>query len=105
MARVPVEDTVFAHRRRRILATVAAVYERPDEAAEHDSWCIDFASSLRQGDTGVYVGFLNDDGKERIREAYPGPTWDRLRAIKGRYDPTNLFHFNQNIPPAADGMN
>jgi FAD/FMN-containing dehydrogenase len=103
MARVPVEATAFAHRRRRIMVTVAAVYERPDEVAEHEPWVTDFASSLRQGDTGAYVGFLNEDGKERIREAYPGATWDRLTAIKGRYDPTNLFRFNQNVPPAANG--
>jgi FAD/FMN-containing dehydrogenase len=36
-----------------------------------------------------------------VREAYPGPTWDRLTEIKARYDPTNLFRLNQNIPPAA----
>jgi FAD/FMN-containing dehydrogenase len=36
----------------------------------------------------------------RIHEAYPGPTWERLAAIKARYDPTNLFHHNQNIPPS-----
>ena len=35
-----------------------------------------------------------------VREAYPGATWERLTAIKRRYDPTNLFHLNQNIPPA-----
>ena len=36
-----------------------------------------------------------------MREAYPGATWDRLAAIKARYDPTNLFRLNQNIPPAG----
>jgi FAD/FMN-containing dehydrogenase len=34
-----------------------------------------------------------------VREAYPGTTWDRIRQIKARYDPTNLFRLNQNIPP------
>lgn len=34
-----------------------------------------------------------------LRAAYPGPTWDRLRAFKTRYDPLNLFRLNQNIPP------
>ena len=42
----------------------------------------------------------SDEGEDRVREAYPGPTWDRLAAIKARYDPDNLFHRNQNIPPA-----
>ena len=40
----------------------------------------------------------------RVREAYPGATWDRLVAIRRRYDPTNLSRLNQNIPPATDGL-
>jgi FAD/FMN-containing dehydrogenase len=47
------------------------------------------------------VNFLVDEGPERVRAAYPGATWDRLAAIKRRYDPTNLFHRNQNVPPAG----
>jgi FAD/FMN-containing dehydrogenase len=50
----------------------------------------------------VYANFLGSEGEARIREAYPGETWDRLRRIKARYDPTNLFRLNQNIPPATD---
>ncbi len=38
--------------------------------------------------------------RSRIRAAYPGSTWDRLVEIKTHYDPDNLFHLNQNIPPA-----
>ena len=41
-----------------------------------------------------------DEGEERVRAAYPGATWDRLAAIKARYDPTNLFRLNQNIAPS-----
>lgn len=103
MARVPVEATAFAHRKSRILVNVAALYERPDEAAKHEAWATGFAEALRQGDLGAYVNFLGDEGEARIREAYPGSTWDRLRDIKGRYDPTNLFRLNQNIPPAVEG--
>ncbi|MBA2520095.1 MAG: BBE domain-containing protein, partial [Chloroflexia bacterium] len=40
-------------------------------------------------------------GTQRVREAYPGTTFERLVEIKRRYDPENLFHFNQNIPPRA----
>ena len=101
MGRVPVEATAFAHRKSRIMVNLAALYEDPDEAATHEAWVAGFAAALRQGDTGAYVNFLGDEGEARVRDAYPGPTWDRLREIKGRYDPTNLFRLNQNIPPAA----
>jgi FAD/FMN-containing dehydrogenase len=99
MARVPVEATAFAHRLRPILVNVAAVYGRTDEAARHEAWASDFAAALRQGG-GAYANFLGDEGAARVREAYPGSTWDRLSTIKARYDPTNLFRLNQNIPPA-----
>jgi len=103
MARVPADATAFAHRQSKIMVNVAAVYERPDEVAVHGPWVEAFAAALHQGDDGAYVNFLGDEGKARIRAAYPGSTWDRLRQIKARYDPTNLFRLNQNIPPAAEG--
>jgi FAD/FMN-containing dehydrogenase len=105
VARVPAEATAFAHRGRRVMVAVGAVYERPDETAVHEAWVTGFAAALRQGDSGVYVNFLGDEGEARIREAYPGPTWDRLTAIKARYDPTNLFRLNQNIPPVKGDEN
>jgi FAD/FMN-containing dehydrogenase len=97
MARVPAEATAFAHRTRRIMANVAALFQHPGEAAAHEIWVTDFAAALRQGEDGVYVNFLGDEGGARVREAYPGATWDRLTAIKARYDPANLFRLNQNI--------
>jgi len=103
MARVPVDVTAFAHRQSKIMVNVAAVYERPEEIAVHGPWVEAFAAALHQSDDGAYVNFLADEGEARIRAAYPGSTWDRLRRIKARYDPTNLFRLNQNIPPAAEG--
>jgi len=101
MARVPAGATAFAHRGRRIMANVAALYERPEEAATHETWAGDLAATLAKGDSSVYVNFLGNEGEARVRDAYPGSTWDRLRAVKSRYDPTNLFRLNQNIPPAS----
>ena len=100
MARVPVDATAFAHRKSRIMVNVAALYEHPEEKATHEAWVANFAEALQQSDKGAYVNFLGEDGEARIRAAYPGRTWDRLQEIKARYDPTNLFHLNQNIPPA-----
>jgi hypothetical protein len=103
MARVPADATAFAHRDRRIMANVAAVYENAEDVPEHTGWVEGLAGDLNQGDDGAYVGFLGDEGDERIRAAYPGGTWERLAAIKARYDPENVFRLNQNVPPAAPG--
>jgi hypothetical protein len=103
MARVPADATAFAHRGRRIMAALGAVWERPEEAATHQAWVAGFAAALRQGDPGVYVNFLGDEGPARVREAYPDATWERLAAVKRRYDPANLFRRNQNVPPAPSG--
>jgi FAD/FMN-containing dehydrogenase len=99
MARVPAVATAFANRARRFMVSVAAVYERPGDAAVHGPWVDELASKLPRGDVAAYVGFLGDEGEARIREAYPPATLDRLAEIKRRYDPTNLFRLNQNVPP------
>jgi FAD/FMN-containing dehydrogenase len=100
MARIPADATAFAHRRSKIMVNVAAVYERLAEAPVHEEWVTEFAEALRQSDHGAYVNFVGDEGEEAVRASYPGETWDRLAAIKRRYDPGNLFRLNQNIPPA-----
>jgi FAD/FMN-containing dehydrogenase len=102
MARVSADATAFAHRSSRIMVNLAAFYEGTEERAAREAWVGNFAAALRQGEGGAYVGFLGEEGKERVREAYPRSTWDRLAEIKRRYDPTNLFRLNQNIPPATE---
>jgi len=101
MARVPAEGTAFAHRASRIMVNLAAFYESPEERVAREAWVSDFAASLHQGNQGVYVNFLGDASEAQVRTAYPGSTWDRLSAVKRRYDPANLFRVNHNIPPAS----
>jgi FAD/FMN-containing dehydrogenase len=101
MARVAPETTAFAHRHSRVMVNVAAMYVGPTDRVVKEAWVRDLAAALHRGDDGAYVNFVNDEGPERVRAAYPGATWDRLAAIKARYDPTNLFRRNHNIPPAA----
>jgi len=102
MARVSAGATALAHRSSRLMVNLAAFYEGEEERAARETWVGNFAAALRQGDGGAYVGFLGEEGEERVREAYPQPTWDRLAEIKGRYDPTNLLRLNQNIPPVVE---
>ena len=101
MARVPVEAAAFAHRASRLMLHVAAVYQDPEEAEVHRGWVDRLAAALHDGggDASAYVGFIGDEGQARVHDAYPGSTWARLVAVKARYDPTNLFHHNQNLPP------
>jgi FAD/FMN-containing dehydrogenase len=98
MARVPAEETAFAHRRSAIMANVASFYDGPADKPVRQAWVDEFASALHQSDDGAYVGFLTDEDPARIHDAYPGSTWDRLVEVKARYDPSNLFHHNHNIP-------
>jgi FAD/FMN-containing dehydrogenase len=102
VARVPNDATAYGHRDSRIMVNVAAMYLNPEERPKHAAWVDGLADELRQDDEGAYVGFLADEGEARIRAAYPGPAWDRLREVKRKYDPDNVFRLNQNIPP-ADG--
>jgi FAD/FMN-containing dehydrogenase len=101
MARVPAEATAFAHRASRIMVNVAAFYEGPEDKVSRDVWVEAFAAALRQSDIGAYVNFIGEEGPSALCEPYPVPTLDRLVQIKTRYDPTNLFRLNQNIPPAT----
>jgi FAD/FMN-containing dehydrogenase len=102
LARVPYEATAFAHRDRRLFVNIAAMFMDPGEKDTHDAWVAGLADSLDKGAAGGYVGFLGDEDEGTVRAAYPGRTWDRLRALKRRYDPDNLFRLNHNIPP-VDG--
>ena len=104
MGRVPAHATAFAHRQGRIMMNVAAIHNpATSERSEHVAWADGLTAELDDGDRGAYAGFLEDEGEERVRAAYPGSTWDRLRRIKARYDPDNFFRLNQNIPPAERG--
>ena len=100
MARVPAGATAFAHRSSPIMVSLAAFYEGPEDRAVRTAWVEEFAATVRQGEPRAYTNFLMDEGPEGVHAAYPGATWDRLAAVKARYDPTNLFRLNQNIQPA-----
>ena len=87
MARVPAEATAFAHRHRRIMAGVGAVYERAQDRPAQEAWADGFAAALRQGDPGVYVNFLSDEGRTgsaRPTRGPPGTGWPRSSAATTR---------------------
>jgi FAD/FMN-containing dehydrogenase len=99
MARVPADATAFAHRSARVLFTMITTFEDAAELPRHAEWTAEFAADLDRLSTGVYSNFIADEGAARVHDAYPAATYRRLAEIKRRYDPTNLFHLNQNIAP------
>jgi FAD/FMN-containing dehydrogenase len=102
MARVAPDATAFAHRSSRVMGVVVNFFEGAEDLPRREAWVTGLLDRLRQGDAGAYVNFLGDEGPDRVRAAYPGGAWERLAALKARYDPTNLFRRNQNIAPATE---
>ena len=104
MARVAADETAFAHRDAAVMVMIITLYEDP--ATEAGAARLDRGAprgARRRTTSGVYSNFLEVEGEERIRAAYPAGTYERLADVKRRYDPTNLFRLNQNIRPAAHG--
>ncbi|HET6315524.1 MAG TPA: FAD-binding oxidoreductase [Chloroflexota bacterium] len=99
MARVAPTATAFAHRSASYMVAVTGGWEAREDALSTRTRVISTWEALAPQAQGVYVNFLGDEGTSRIREAYPGSTYERLVAIKRRYDPANLFSVNQNIHP------
>jgi hypothetical protein len=98
VARVSNDATAFAFRDRSMMLTIAAMYQDASQTASYQRWVDDFGAALPKR-PGAYVNFMKDEGQGRVREAYPARTWDRLVSAKRRYDPTNVFRLNQNVPP------
>jgi FAD/FMN-containing dehydrogenase len=102
MSRVPEDATAFAHRDKPFMFTIVTAWADPAEDDLHRAEALRFWQAIQPHASGVYVNFLADEGEERIKSAYKPATYDRLAALKTRYDPTNLFRHNQNIKPAAE---
>ena len=99
ISRVPADATAYAFRDRPIMVNVAAICGPDGVTAARRDWVVGLSDVLRGADHAAYVNFIGDEGADRVRDAYPPATWDRLAAIKARYDPDNLFRLNQNVTP------
>ena len=101
VSRVGAEDTAFRHR--DVAYDIAILGEWADRgtSAVNVQWVRDVASVTAPFSTGgVYVNFLGEEGEDQVKAAY-GSHYQRLVALKRKYDPTNFFHLNQNIKPTA----
>ena len=90
-SRVPPDATAFPHRGAHCSLLILAVWTDPAKDQEHISWARKSWEAMRPFAGGsVYVNYLGDEGDERVREAY-GPNYDRLIALKTKYDPDQLL--------------
>jgi hypothetical protein len=101
VARVPEESTAFPYRDACHDLNIVASWlpEQAGDADRHIEWVRGLFSALEPHSRGVYVNFTSDDAAERVRQAYTEGQWTRLVALKAKYDPTNFFRMNANIPP------
>jgi FAD/FMN-containing dehydrogenase len=100
VSRVRDDETAFNGRRAGFTYNITCSTETSDGFDKEREWVRDFWSALEPWHTTVYVNFLMDEGEDRIRLAYGAEKYDRLRALKQKYDPDNFFRLNQNIPPS-----
>ena len=99
VARVDEDATAFSGRGVAHTFNINAATATADGFDEEREWVREFWTALKPHHTSVYMNFLMEEGEERVRQAYGAQKYDRLRALKRKYDPGNLFRLNQNIPP------
>jgi FAD/FMN-containing dehydrogenase len=99
IAEVPDEATAFSHRDTAFEYIGAARWTDPAEDETRIANARQSATRLDRFASGVYVNVLGDEGVAGIRRAYPPEKLARLTALKDAFDPDNVFHLNQNIPP------
>jgi FAD/FMN-containing dehydrogenase len=101
VSRVGEDETAFGGRQAAFTYNIGASTATAEGFDEERQWVRDFWSALEEWHTSVYVNFLagDEEGQERIRDAYGAQKYERLQALKREWDPDNFFRNNQNIPP------
>ncbi len=98
-SRIDEAGTAFHGRTAGHTFNISGTTATADGFDHEKDWVRSFWSALAPHHTGVYANFLMEEGEERTRQAYGAEKYERLKALKRRYDPDNVFRLNQNIPP------
>jgi hypothetical protein len=99
--RVGANDTAFSYRDAVWSEVIVGVDPDPANGKKITDWARSYYDALHPfGAGGAYLNFMMEEGEDRIRATYRG-NYDRLAAVKAKYDPGNFFRVNQNIRPAA----
>ncbi|HTY60912.1 MAG TPA: FAD-binding oxidoreductase [Acidobacteriota bacterium] len=96
---VPADATAYSPRDAKFVLNVHGRWDAKNQDQQCVAWAREFfRASAQYASSGAYVNFMTEDESTRVESAY-GVNYARLRQLKRRYDPENLFHFNQNIKP------
>jgi FAD/FMN-containing dehydrogenase len=99
VSRVFAQETAFRHREAPYDIAILGEWTDAAATARNVQWVRDvWAATAPYATAGVYVNFLGEEGEEQVRAAY-GSHYQKLVALKRKYDPTNFFRLNQNIKP------
>jgi FAD/FMN-containing dehydrogenase len=100
IARVPEDATPLTHRDVSWITHPFALWEDPADTDKNIEWARSFRRDIaRYTNGGVYLNFIGNEGQDRVRAAYGDEKYRRLAAIKGEWDPENVFRGNHNIAP------
>ncbi len=99
--RLAPDATAFPYRHATFSAVISGAWPDPADNDRNIRWVRDYYEAVRPySEEGGYVNFMSDDDAGRVRSNY-GANYERLVAVKSKYDPGNLFRLNQNIEPAS----
>jgi FAD/FMN-containing dehydrogenase len=96
----PPGGSAFPHREALFYCEPGAAWDDPALNSKALGWAVDFWRALRPFGDGAYVNVPNAPASDWERDYY-GSNRERLRKVKAHYDPTNVFRFEQSVPPAA----
>jgi len=100
-ARPPREGVSFGHRDAAYALNVIGMWTEAGEAESQRRWVRDAWAAMEPFSRGVYANFLGEEGQALVKAAYDEDAYARLVALKGKYDPDNIFQLNQNIRPGT----
>ena len=101
VSRASAEQSAFHGRQAAFLLSPEANWEHPEDDEANIAWLREFIADMQEfSDGSRYLNFpgFQEEGDQMMRQAF-GPNYDRLAALKKKYDPTNFFSLNQNIKP------